>query len=122
MDELGLCPLVKKLYIHAPERLGGCTGIEFSPEIFDDHILLQFSALTNIRELSIHNMDISSFLPTVRSLALNSPRGSSRQIVFFIELFPHLEDLKFTQIMVAPRIGPSEDPMIFPPSIGDDWC
>ena len=123
MNELGLCPLVKKLFIRAP-----FIQVEFSLRLFNDHILLQFSALTNIRELSIYTLDISSFfptvrqhfahfLPTVRSLNLESPRGSSRQIVFFIGLFPHLEHLKLFHVLLAPQAGPSEDPTLVPPSI-----
>ena len=34
------------------------------------------------------------FLPTLRCLALKEPEGSDRQIVYFIGLFQHLEDLK----------------------------
>lgn len=35
------------------------------------------------------------FLPTLRSLALREPKGSRRQIVYFIGLFEYLEGLKF---------------------------
>ena len=126
-DELGLCPLVKKLYI-TPVRLQH----PFSSDLFNDHILLQFSALTNIRDLAIGSLDVFSFfptvrqyfahfLPTVRSLTLNTPRGSSRQIVFFVGLFPHLEDLKLTHVPLPPwlgrsRLGGSGDPTLVPPS------
>ena len=34
------------------------------------------------------------FLPSVRTLALKAPRGSRRQIIYFIGSFKHLEDLR----------------------------
>ena len=34
------------------------------------------------------------FTQTLRSLALQEPRGTSRQILYFIGLFPNLQDLK----------------------------
>ena len=127
MDEFGLCPLIRKLYIYIPLKVPWMfyRPITLSPDLFNDNILFHFSALTNIRELAIQYMDVSSFfptvrqyfthfLPTVRSLTLNCPSGSSRQIVFFVGLFPHLEDLKLTNVLVYPRV--SEDPTLVPPS------
>ena len=64
-----------------------------------------FSALTNLQELGIDYLQVSGFMPdiqrffghlspTLRFLALKDPRGSSRQILYFIGLFPNLQDLK----------------------------
>ena len=100
--ELGLLPLVKRFRIRldnaytdkfAPEHLGGCT-------------LRHFSALTNLQELGIDYLQVSSFMPiiqqcfghfspTLRFLALQAPTGSCRQILYFIGLFPNLQDLRF---------------------------
>ena len=99
---LGLLPLVKKLHILAYISHG--TG-EITPKMFRCCTLGKFSALTNVQELGIDFLDIPKFmprlrryfghfLPTVRSLALRSPRGSHRQIIYFIGLFQHLQDLK----------------------------
>lgn len=127
MHELGLFPLVKRLQIQGTgyKRDRGTT---FSPEQFDHHILHQFSSLTNIRELGINDLDIpgfmpeirryfNHFLPTVRSLSLVKPRGSCRQIIFFIGLFQHLEDLTLYGIFLESRGGSLDDAMLFPSSI-----
>ena len=95
---LGLLPLVKRFRI----RVEHC---DFGPDRFDRFTLRCFSALTNLQELGIDNLQISGFIsnlrgyfghlsPTLRFLALKEPRGSCRQILYFIGLFPNLQDLK----------------------------
>ena len=100
MHKLGLLPLVKKLLIRK--------GIEyhrFSPKQFNRGTLRHFLALTGIQELGIDYLDIPSFmprirkyfghfLPTLRSLSLRDPKGSDWQIIYFIGMFEHLDDLK----------------------------
>ena len=95
---LGLLPLVKQLRYRAfhdpftPEKLGGWT-------------LRYFSALMNLQELGIDELVIPDFMPniqryfghfapTLRLLALRKPIGSSREILYFIGLFPNLQDLR----------------------------
>jgi hypothetical protein len=106
MYKLGLLPLVSRVQVQGSSQISILAGPPtFSPKLFDRHILRQFSALANVQELGIDYLDIPSFmpeirryfghfLPTVRSLALREPKGSCRQIVFFIGSFQHLEDLK----------------------------
>ena len=64
-----------------------------------------FSALTNLQDLGTNCLEIPMFMPTIRQcfrhfsptlrfLALKEPRGSCRQILYFIGLFPNLQDLK----------------------------
>ena len=130
MHELGLFPLVRKFRFQGSEVLPGVRS--FSPELFNPDILHQFSALTNVRELTIDFLDIPSFtpqtqqyfghfLPTVRSLALESPEGSSRQIIFFIGLFRDLEDLHLPHdkrdFLWWREEQPANDPTLVPPSI-----
>jgi len=96
---LGLLPLVKQFRIRAEycefglDQLNWCT-------------LRYFSALTNLQELGIDNLQASEFVPnprryfghlapTLRFLALKEPTGSCRQILYFVGLFPNLQDLKF---------------------------
>jgi len=57
------------------------------------------------------------FLPAVHSLALREPRGSRRQIIYFIGLFKHLEDLKLIYDKVNSQGEPEDDPTLVPPFI-----
>ena len=102
MHILSLLPLVKRLYIYGYIV---CDSGAVTPKTLHCPALHKFSALTNVRELGIDFLDISKFMPelqrhfghfllTVRSLVLRSPGGSHRQIIYFIGLFRHLEDLK----------------------------
>lgn len=96
--DLGLLPLVKQFRIRVEES-------DFGPDRFNKHTLRYFSALTNLQELGIDNLQTFGFVstsrryfehlsPTLRFLALKQPRGSCRQILYFIGLFPNLQDLK----------------------------
>ena len=95
---LGLLPFVKRFHIRT-------FSDPFTPKKLDKYTLRYFSALTNLQELEIDELRVPSFMPnirqyfghftpTLRSLALRDPRGSSRQILYFIGLFPNLQDLK----------------------------
>ena len=99
---LGLLPLVKKLCIR---RGTVVDSVGFSPRRLNLCLLPRFYALTHVRELEIDSLDIPRFkpwvrlyfshlVPTVQSLTLRVPRGSYRQIIYFIGSFQHLEDLK----------------------------
>ena len=126
---LGLLPLVKKLHIIARVFYG--RG-EITPKIFRCRTLLKFSALTNVQELGIEFLNISKFmprlrryfghfLPTVRSLALRSPRGSHRQIIYFVGLFQHLQDLKLifnsSYGFISKEEAPVGDLTLIPPFV-----
>ena len=115
MHVLGLLPFVKSVTI--------CCGI-FSPKMFNPRISRQFSALTNVKRLEIDDLDIpsfvpkvrryfGSFLPTLRSLRLKSPKGSNRHIIFFIGLFQHLENLELS----SPRFWYGEENQTLIPSL-----
>jgi len=98
----------------------------FSPQQFNPHILNQFLALTNVQELGIDHLNIPSFmpviqqyfghfLPTVHSLTLREPKGSHRQIIYFIGLFQHLEDLRLLYTWIGPQYEPVDDLTLVPP-------
>ena len=127
---LGLPPLVKKFHICGAER-SDCRV--FSPKLFSWCTLRHFTALANVQELGIDHLDIPSFiprinryfghsLPTVHSLALGEPQGSRRQIIYFIGLFKHLEDLKLIYDKVDSQDEPADDltlvPAFLPPLRG----
>ena len=57
------------------------------------------------------------FMPTVRSLALGEPQGTHREIIYFIRLFQHLDDLKLLYREVQSKVVPFEDATLTPPFI-----
>ena len=124
MHRLGLLPSVKKFRVLEDGRL---PPKEFSPQLFNSRILRHFFALTNVQELGIDYLNIPKFMPrirryfghfspTVRSLALRAPIGSRRQIIYFIGLFQHLEDLKLLYEMGDFQGEPVDDLTLIPPS------
>jgi len=123
--KLGLLPLVRKFHLHGapPDREGG-----FSPKRFNCRIVRQWFGLINVQELGIDKLEIHKFIPrirrffgrfspTVRSLALRDPRGSRREVVYFIGLFQHLEDLKLLYNSVKFRKEPANDLALIPPFV-----
>ena len=98
MHSLGLLPLVGSLEIK------GYYGAVISAKLFCHQTLRPFMALTNVQALTLTYLDIPSFIPqirqyfghffpTVRSLRLGLPKGSNRQILFFIGSFQYLQNL-----------------------------
>ena len=99
--KLGLLPFVRRFSVRA------CVSpsTEFTPKWLGRRSLGHFSAPKNLQELGIDHLQLSSFMPnmnryfghlapTLRFLALAWANGSSRQILYFIGLFPNLQDLK----------------------------
>jgi len=73
----------------------------------------------------IGHLDIPSFMPqilqyfghfppTVQELSLRNPIGSRRQIIYFIGLFEHLEDLDLIYNQSGSQRGPTDDLTLFP--------
>ena len=95
-SKFGFLPFVTKVTIT------GCR--DFSARGFNDRTIREFSALTNVRELSIEKLYITSFISesqqyfgqfsTLTSLTMASAYGSGRHAVFFVGLFPRLENLE----------------------------
>ena len=119
--KLGLLPLVKRFRICL-------TYSEFTPTQLSGLTLRYFSALTNLRELGIDNLQVSSFMPTIRQcfghlspnlrfLALKNPNGTHRQILYFIGLFPNLQDLKLQYSNLMDEPEDTSDPTPIPLSI-----
>jgi len=101
--KLGLLPLVKRFRIRLD--ISDWRYYGFASDRLGWRTMRYFSALTNLQELGIDFLQIPSFMPniqryfghfspTLRLLALRKPRGSCRQILYFISLFPNLQDLK----------------------------
>ena len=122
--ELGLLPLVKRFGI----RLGRSSYPGFASNRLSGRTLRCFSALTNLQELGIDHLQVPSFMPnirryfgafspTLRFLALGSPAGSCRQILYFIGLFPNLQDLKINYPLPNDEQESEADAALIPPSI-----
>jgi len=118
---LGLLPLVKRFRIRTITfpREG------FTPRRLDDRTFRYFSALTNLQELGIDALQISSFMPnirryfehfapTLRLLALGEPNGSSREILYLIGLFPNLQDFKLCYCIPVKQKESAADPKLTP--------
>ena len=119
---LSLGPFVKNVAIRSEHPSG-----VFSPRPLDSQILSQFSALTNVQGVQLEALDIprfmqtteaslDRFLPRVRSLALGAPKGSRREIIFFIGLFQNLENLFLhNSVLGSLEREPEDDLSLIPP-------
>ena len=124
VSEFGFLPLVKRVSLSGFYR----HGHRFSATEFDYRIQYEFSALKNVQELSIDYLDIPSFIPriqqyfgqfspTLRSLTLTNAQGTGQQVVFFIGLFPHLEDLNLRDCWASGGQDQEDDPTLVPPFV-----
>lgn len=93
----GLLPYGRQLFINLSKNF---TPANLQP--FSDH----FQRFDRIQELSIYWLHtpgfleqfdtfFANFVPTLRSLHLDTPTGDTRDILDFICRFPHLDDLTF---------------------------
>ena len=120
MHRLGLLPFIRALFVHSDGNRNA-----LSLKRLDDHIPRQVFALTNVRQLVLDILDIPSFMPrvwryfghfspTVQGLRLAIPKGSRWQIIFFIGLFEHLQDLEIADDAGDPPGEPEDDPTLTP--------
>jgi hypothetical protein len=120
--ELQLLPFVKRL------RIRQRVGFKFSSERLDSSTLCYFSALTNLQELHIQDLQIPSFMPNIqqyfghfapslRQLSLLEPKGSCRQLLYFIGLFPNLQHLILFRPLLTDEAEGAADLALIPPSI-----
>ena len=118
MHTLGLLPFVKTV------QICGNHSELFCLKWFNRSALRHFSALTNVQSLGIDNLDVPSFMPrirqyfgsfspTLRSLHLGTPKGSNREVIFFIGSFQHLENLSLSFIWFGRE--PEGDLTLLPP-------
>ena len=100
LHKMDLLPFVKKLWIRA-------TSFDpwLLPRKFDKQTLQSFSALTNVKQLRIERFDLSKFMPGVeryfghfapslRCISLTISSGTQRQLLYFLALFPNLDDIE----------------------------
>ena len=97
LGEMQLLPLVKHLQIVQ------CNTVPWT--IPNAQTLVHFSALTNVQELGLDEVDLPTFTPqaqqyfghfapTLRSLALRRPSGTHSQLLGLLGLFHNLDDFK----------------------------
>jgi len=112
LHKMDLLPFVKKLWIRA-----AAFDPWLSPRNFDKQTLRYFSALTNVQQLRIERFDLSKFMPgveryfghfapTLRSISLTISSGTQRQLLYFLALFPNLDDI---EIEYYPIVNPDHD-------------
>jgi len=98
--KMDLLTFVKKLWIRTPSFEPWLL-----PKKFDRQSLRHFSALTNVQQLRIERFDLSKFMPgieryfghfapTLRSISLTISSGTQLQLLFFLGLFPNLDDIE----------------------------
>ena len=115
LHELGLSPLVKELQIRQLQFRW------FLPRSFSRRDLRRFSAFTNVQRLTIQQLDLHKFFPgveryfrhfspTLRSITLETPRCTPRQLFHFFSLFPNLDDIEIR--FFSHVIGIPDDPLV----------
>jgi len=128
-EAFGLTPLVKTLWFRGDDT----NRVAFSLWQPDLHGSLSLYRFTRVNQLRIDYLDIPSFLSyirwcpvsflqSVRSLALKEPKGTRREIIYFIGLLQRLQDLRLLYDGVDPREEPAGDltliPLFVPPLRG----
>jgi hypothetical protein len=120
--ELHLLPFIKRFSIVFTDS-NGFTRRRFG----NGPSLCCFSALENLQELRIDHLSLSSFMPYIkeyfghfpilRSLTLDKPKASCRQLLYFIGLFPYLQDLKLLYFRPTKEDRTTDKSALVPPSI-----
>jgi len=98
---LGLLPFVKDLRVLQPPSQPRW----FLPQSFNRRDSSYFFAFTNVQSLAVQHLDLHNFIPglerhfghfspTLRSITLEAPRCTPRQLCHFFSLFPNLDDIE----------------------------
>ena len=118
-----MLPLVEVFLVRSND-----SSYVFSRGRFNRSILRQFSTLNSVQRLVLDYLDIPSFmpevrryfghfLPTVQDLALGKPKGSRRQVIYFIGMFQHLEQLELFCDGANSQEDPADDLTLLPPFV-----
>ena len=117
VHKLGLLPLVKRLRFE--EDPFGVPWV--TPDTLNYRSMRHLHALVNLQDLIIANLDLSEFpvgagdyfghfSPTLRSVALSCPRGTRRQLLDFLRLFPMLDHISISNYDVRTQAHEALDP------------
>ena len=123
MYTFGLFPLVERFCVRYVNSQSW-----FTEELFNRHLLPGILALNSVQELEIDCLEIPSFMPRIRlrfrhlstrvqTLNLREPRRSHRQIIYFIGLSKHLQDLNLLYNEASPLAEPTGDLTLVPPFV-----
>ena len=100
LHKMGLLPFARTLVVRS-------SSFEpwLSPRKFDRQSLRHFTSLSNIQRLRIERFDLSKFIPdieryfghlarTIRSISLIISSGTQMELLYFLGLFPKLDDIE----------------------------
>jgi len=98
---LGLLPFSKDLRVLQPPSQPRW----FLPQSFNRRDSRYFFAFTNVQSLTVQHLDLHKFIPglerhfghfspTLRSITLEAPSCTRRQLSHFFSLFPNLDDIE----------------------------
>ena len=98
---LGLIPLVKEIRVKQPPGADAW----FVPREFNRRDLRYFTAFANVQTLAVQSFQIYHFIPgieryfghfspMVRSIVLSSLQCTPRQLLYFLSLFPNLDNIE----------------------------
>jgi hypothetical protein len=96
-----------------------------TPLLFDPRSMRYFRTLVNLQDLAIADLDFSMFpvgvdqyfghfSPTLRSVTLSCPRGTPRQLLDFLRLFPKLNDIRIAHYYPKSQDGEGVDTQLVP--------
>ena len=105
LHDMGLIPLVKKIRVEQQGNGSFDMRPWLVPRVFGRRDLRYFSAFANVQVLVIQGLQIHTFIPgieryfeqfspTLRSITLDSPCCTPRQLSHFFSLFPNLDDIR----------------------------
>jgi len=121
LHELGLTSLVREIRVR--QFYGSRPW--FVPEEFSRRDLRYFSAFTNIQTLQLGELEIYRFIPgieryfehfspTLRSITLNYPRCTPRQLSHFLSLFSNLDNIEIRGVFTPPSSTTVPDTELVP--------
>lgn len=122
MHKLGLLRFVKQLRF---EKSGEHRDPWVTPDVLSSRSMQHLRALVDLQDLTIADLDLSKFsegagpyfghfAPTLRSVALGYPRGTRRQLLAFLKLFPKLDDISISYYHAGTAAHEALDPRLVP--------
>ena len=123
VHDLGLLRFVKQVRFEKCGRSSRAPWV--TPGVLGSRGMQHLDSLVNLQDLTIADLDLSKFpegagayfghfAPTLRSVALGYPRGTRRQLLAFLMLFPNLDDINISYYGVRTNADEVLDPQLIP--------